>query len=250
MTKRRTIKKQAIYGNEPFKYNNELKIWKVLPDLVLVGIFLVYLIISMSFLLTYSYYTVQHTSMQPLLNNYTSEELRAGISDGVYINTLAKTQVGDVIVIKNQFDFNVDTVVKRLIAVGGDKIAIRRIILPNNSIQYDVLRIPKGNTTPYILVENYVSMSVRVLGMERVYNNFNSYLVSETNKEIINEVTYLVLEDDEIFYLGDNRGSSRDCSEYGPGQKADIIGRVDIIVPRQQNMLFHVFQYLLGFKNI
>ena len=250
MIKRQTIKKQSIYGNEPFKYNNELKIWKTLPDLILVGIFLLYLTISMLFLATYSYYTVQHTSMQPLLNNYTSEELQAGVSDGVYVNTQAEAQVGDVIVIKNEFDVNVDTVVKRLIAVGGDKIAIRKIVLPNYSTQYDVLRIPNGNTTPYILVENYVGEWLRVSGMEKVYNNFNSYLESETNKETLNDVTYLVLEDDEIFYLGDNRGSSRDCSEYGPALKENIIGRVDIIVPRQQNMLFHIFEYLLGLKNI
>ena len=51
-----------------------------------------------------------------------------------------------------------------------------------------------------------------------------------------------------LFYLGDNRGSSRDCSEYGPALKENIIGRVDIIVPRQQNMLFHIFEYLLGLK--
>lgn len=250
MTKRRVISKQTIYGNEPYKFCNELKIWKILPDLVLAGAFFLCLTMSVVFLLSYSYYTVQHTSMQPLLNNYTSEQLANGVSDGVYINTRAKAEVGDVIVIKNQFDPNVDTVVKRLIALGGDKIAIRSVTLPNNSVRYDLLRIPKGNQTPYIMVENYVSEHIRVSGMERVYNNFNGYLENETNKEEINGVTYLVLEDDEIFYLGDNRGSSRDCSEYGPAKLENIIGRVDVIVPRQQNMLFHIFEYIFGFKNV
>lgn len=250
MTKRQKIKKQTIYGNEPFKYNPELKIWKSLPDLILFAVFLVYLTMSVLFLSTYSYYTVQHTSMQPLLNNYTAEELQSGISDGVYINTKVTAQAGDVIVIKNEFDLEVDTVVKRLIAVGGDKIAIRRVVQPSQPVRYNIVIIPKGNTVPYVIVENYISEERMTVGMERVYNNFNSYLTSETHKETIGGVTYLVLQEDEIFYLGDNRGNSRDCSEYGPAKRENIIGRVDIIVTRQQNMLFHIFEYLLGFKNV
>ena len=249
MIKNSELKKQSIYG-APFQYSVELKIWKSLPDVILFSIFLLYVLLAVSFLSVYSYYTVQHTSMQPLLNNYTQTELMQGISDGVYINLKAQATVGDVIVIKNEFDLNVESIVKRLIAEGGDKIAIKKVFLPNDDVQYNIMRIVKGNEIPYVITENYLDQQRKTTGMEVVYNNFYSYLSTETNKETINGVTYLVLEDDEIFYLGDNRGNSRDCSEYGPAKKESIIGRVDVIVPRQQNMIFHIFEYLLGFKNV
>lgn len=249
MTIKRKLKSNSLYGNL-FKYNTELKCWKMLPDLILFSIFTVYLIMTILFLTTYSYYTVQHTSMQPLLNNYTVDELQEGIWDGVYINTKAEAEVGDVIVIRNEFDADAKTVVKRLIAVGGDKIAIRKVILVDETEKYELLRIPEGNNSPYIMVENYLSNTAVSEGMERVYSNFYNYLSGETDKETISGVTYLVLQDNEIFYLGDNRGNSRDCSEYGPALEENILGRVDVIVLRQQNMIFHIFEYLLGFKNV
>lgn len=245
-------KLKSIYGDEPFQFDKALKVWKMLPDMILFLIFMCYIGLSIMFFTTYSYYTVQHTSMQPLLNNYSSQELLQGVSDGVYVNTRVRPTVGDVIVVNSHIETVADTVVKRLIAVGGDKITIREVLLADGvSKRYEVLRIPKGNTTPYILVENnYVREENLTVGMKKVFENFQAYLEIDEDKEVIGGTTYLVLENDEIFYMGDNRGSSRDCSEYGPVKAQYVVGRVDIIVAKQENMFYHIMQYLLGFKAV
>jgi signal peptidase I len=188
--------------------------------------------------------------MQPLLNNYTSQELISGTSDGVYVNTTVKPMVGDIVVVHRPNE-QVKFVIKRLMAVGGDKIAIKEVVLADGiTKRYEVLRIPKGNTTPYVVVENYVREENKVVGMKSVYDNFQELMQTQPNKQVIDNTVFLVLQEDEIFYMGDNRGNSRDCSEYGPVKAENLVGRVDIIVEKEQNMLFHIIQYLLGFKTI
>lgn len=248
--KRNPKKLKSIYGNQPFSYNRALKIWKAIPDLTLFVIFLCFMGLCFSFFATYSYYTVQGPSMQPLLNNYTSQELISGTSDGVYVNTTVKPMVGDIVVVHRPNE-QVKFVIKRLMAVGGDKIAIKEVVLADGiTKRYEVLRIPKGNTTPYVVVENYVREENKVVGMKSVYENFQELMQTQPNKQVIDNTVFLVLQEDEIFYMGDNRGNSRDCSEYGPVKAENLVGRVDIIVEKEQNMLFHIIQYLLGFKTI
>lgn len=236
---------KATYGIAPQKIDNVLKVWKILPDLCLFLIFVLYIAMTLVFVTNYNYYKVRQTSMRPLLNNYDNPD----INDGVYVNLRAIPEVGDVIIV-NYYINEETSLIKRLIGDGGDKIAITETTLSDGiTKKYEVLRIPKGNSTPYALVENYVSPENRVFGMKKVYDNF-TLLLNAANKETINGIDFLVIADDEIFYMGDNRGNSDDGSKYGAVKRRHLVGRVDIIVHREQNSLFHIFEYMLGFRTV
>jgi signal peptidase I len=227
-----------VYKYKPFD-NNEKSFLTYLPEILLVVIFALVLCFSSLFFSSHKYYEVDQFSMQPLLNNYGTD---SDTKDGVFVLADSKVEVGDIIVI----NYKDSTIIKRLIATGGDRIAIAK---KNTStgVEYVVQRIAKGSVTPYVLVEPYLQKG---LGMADTYTNFKNYLEQTANKETINGVTYIVLEEDEIFYLGDNRGKSYDSSNYGPGKFEDIVGKVKVIVWKQQNMLFHIIQYVFGFREV
>lgn len=240
---------KSIYSGTSFRYDRELKIWKALPDIILFVIFLFYILTALVFFSTYSYYTVQHSSMRPLLNNYDNEQ----ITDGVYVNLFADYEVGDVIVVSYEDVGQTTTVVKRLVAVGGDKIAIRELDLDDGGIAYQLLRIPEGNSVPYVVIENYLSIENRLTGMKKTHDYLEEYMDSALNEnevETIDGVDFLVLEEGEIFYLGDNRANSLDCSSYGPKQVEEVVGKVEIVVKEEKNMFFHIMEYMLGFKTV
>ena len=243
MNKKNRKELVALYENNSIKVDDMVRVWKILPDLCLFLILITYIAMTLLFVANYSYYKVKQTSMKPLLNNYEDPS----ISDGVYVNIHSDPEVGDVVIVSYYLDENT-TLIKRLIAEGGDKIAITRTLVEGTE-KFEVLRIPKGNSVPYVLVEDYVAPENRVIGMHKVYDNFVD-LLNASNTETINGIDFLVLADDEIFYMGDNRGSSDDCSKYGPVNQSYLIGRVDIIVAKEQNTVFHIFEYLLGFKSV
>ncbi len=223
------------FGEQKYVDRLGFRILDILPKLSLYLAFFIYVIFSLVFVNTYTYYEVQNTSMRPLLND-------SSTNDGVYLNNFAEVEVGDVIIAINPEE-RTKTVIKRLMAVGGDKIAIT---FDNATTTYVVKRIAKGHSSAYTVLEPYITGQ----GMPQVYNDFITLLTTTENKENIGGIDYLVLEDDEIFYMGDNRVSSRDCIDYGPSKRADVIGRVDIIVKEQKYFIISIIKYLFGFQTI
>lgn len=190
-------------------------------------------------------------SMVPTLNGYENPE----IIDTVYINKYAGYTNGDIIVIQNpENNSNANKyVIKRLIAKGGDKIAIVRTdnggVSASNGT-YSIQLIKKGAKAPEIIKENYleagISLYYSYIEFHKLLNNRNF-----TGGEIvnINGITYLEIHNDYIFYMGDNRSSeasSKDCLEYGPIPKNKVVGKVDIIVYGSQN---HFNQILNHYVN-
>lgn len=242
-------KLRKIYTENNYYKTNTTTIWEYIPNIILFLVFITVITFSFIFMSVFSYYTVRNISMRPLLNNYTDPT----IHDGVYVNTKNMGQVGDVIVLKNpEPDQNVSSVVKRLIATGGDKIAVVKTTEQNGIIEvYKILRIPKGNNTYYELVEQYIDQTSNV-GQKNLYTKFNLLLSSSSQdrKETIGDITFYRLKDDEIFVLGDNRLNSRDSSSYGAVSKDNIIGKVEIIIKQEKFFFWQILQYMLGFKTV
>ena len=230
---------------QPYLKVNDSDLANSLPEVFIILIMLLAVALSTIFFTNFKYYQIRQESMRPLFNNYQNSD----VTDGVFVKIGSSFEVGDIVVLK----FNETTLIKRVIATGGDKISIVKKEFPNR-VEYLVQRIAKGTTIPYTLTESYINQE-DPFGMKKVYDSFHSFMESTSlEKESIFDgkdfVNYLVLQEDEVFYLGDNRGNSLDSSRNGPAKIEDVIGKVEIVVWKEQNYLFNVFAYFLGFKNI
>ncbi len=103
-----------------------MPIWLVSIFKTLLAIFLVMCIIVTIFNFTHIGTPVLGTSMLPTLNNYEDHSKK----DYVYINKFSSYSHGDIIVINNPEETDNKSVIKRVIAMEGDKIAI---VKKNNS---------------------------------------------------------------------------------------------------------------------
>lgn len=145
---------------------------------------------------------VDGSSMIQTLNN----------KDIVYIFKQKTYRVGDIVVLrKNNTQTKVD-VIKRIVAVGGDKFEIKEVdgtykIVVNNEV----------------VEEDYIYSH---MDMKICYISFQQYL----NRNNIQE-DYIIIEQNKVFVLGDNRGDSIDSSYYGPRSASEIEGRVLLVFP-------------------
>ena len=217
---------------------------------VIVGVIIasVFVVASLhiTFNMVYRYYPVSGTSMQPTINEQWNVE--GDVADGVYVNLFNKGQRGDVVVIEKATYDPVKSkwidVIKRIIAVGGDKIAICPV-LEIGPKAYKLLVIYNGETDPTPLEEAYLSEQNKKSGNYETYKKlYNSYMPSnQDNFELINGVWYLVVPEGKVFYLGDNRLASKDCSEYGPMAEDKVVGKVDIIIRNEADFLPQILDF-------
>lgn len=177
--------------------------------------------------LAYSEAVVYGKSMQPTLNkNFSSSDSRT--QDKVILNYIKSAHKGDIIVVHKIKDYGDDevNVIKRLIAVGGDSIEV----LPTGQI------LLNGE----LLEEDYVNETNR----SSLYDNFyDTDGLINTQPELF-EDKKLIVPKDHIFYLGDNRGESADCSSYGPVHKKYLIAKVDFIIKSGDNKLKSIIKQL------
>lgn len=192
--------------------------------------------------------------MYPTLNGYLYDEygleIEENVADSVYINRFAGFTRGDVGVFNNPSLSPINKhVVKRIIAVGGDKIAIGSITSLNNEPEnvYKVFLIKKGSTTMEILNEPYLPSN---MSLYSTYSDFKNYRLSNPTKfTAVNSehgiLYFLTLNDNEVFLLGDNReiGNSYDSADYGSVDANKYVGRVDIIAYQSSNNFSYIFLY-------
>lgn len=181
--------------------------------------------------------SVSGPSMQPVVNaNWTEEN---NLEDTVLINRVKKGERGDIIVVDRTDESDDRYVIKRLVATGGDYVAIVPIKNEsgNDSGYYHIQLIRKGETTPVIVDDGIVDMF-------KTYEKFN---VLKTDQSLtfrnFDGIDYLYIEEDKIFYLGDNRNISRDCSSYGPVDANKIVGKVVLIIESGKSVFKECFNY-------
>jgi len=186
---------------------------------VLVFVSLVFLLIFNS---VYIKSKVVGLSMYPTLNDGKSAK------DRVFINKHEKGGVGDIVVAdiskQSNWDHSLegDYVVKRLVAVEGDRVEILKL----------------GESSYELRVNNKVLYTKEYGELPASYIYFYSYLESHRGEEDRVENNSIILKENEIFLIGDNWLSSYDCTSCGPVQKNSLVGRVDIVVPKDENLVF------------
>lgn len=201
--------------------------FKILCSKIFLFLCIILCVFTIYINVTYSIAPVSGTSMSPLLNG-TNEYQTNNLHDRVVLNYIKAYHKGDIIVAKKVFDHEEENyiyVIKRLIAVGGDKVKIN------------------SEGTVFVndveLKEDYVS-SVKT----RTYSNFNNL---KTQKPGLFEDDTLIVPKGYVFYLGDNRAVSADCSSYGPVKEENVIAKVDFIIKAGENAFASIIKQIFKF---
>lgn len=190
----------------------------------------IFLVISLFliaiFMSSHVYYNVKGTSMEP--NILQASTNYAG--DACYVEKGSKFSYGDIIVAEKD---RTKDVVKRVIAMGGDKVGY---YFNTETGFYEVLLIKK-DLEPKILDENYlfekVNESQKALmqaNNEYSYNKFITHITSLEDYNFNGQIVKVFnVPENQLFLLGDNRATSIDSSEYGAVPEKNVIGKVVLI---------------------
>ena len=201
--------------------------WLVVLTNILFWCFLSVCIISAAMSCIFIKTPVSGRSMQPTINAfYVDGDINC---DTVLINRLNKGGRGDIVVLKKEEN---TPIVKRLIAIGGDMIGFE---IDGNQI--NTMVIEKGKTEPTVVESRPYDEMIAT------YRMFYNLPQAENSFRRIGGVTYLLIDHDDVFYLGDNRPESRDCSEYGPMSKDLIVGKVVKVIGYNQNVFAESFKF-------
>lgn len=178
---------------------------------------------------SYSIAPVSGKSMSPTLNGGSEYDLGV-IHDKVVLNYVKNCHKGDIIVAKKVYDDaseNFIYVIKRLIAEGGDSVEI------------------KSNGDVYVndekLIEDYVTSTKKT-------DTYTNFVGLKTQFSEMFDGDKLIVPDGYVFYLGDNRGNSYDCSSYGPVKADLVIAKVDFIIKANENAFVSIFKQIFNIK--
>ena len=139
--------------------------------------------------------TVDGISMYPTLDGGGGAQNDSDRNNGetLYLNKLAKINRGDIVVFAPDSGiFEGRTLVKRVIAVGGDHIVISENVVYLNGKQLDESYVNKDELARYDDLDVYI-------------------------------------EDGYVFCMGDNRNHSTDCREFGQISLDCVVGRCFLI---------------------
>ena len=132
-------------------------------------------------------------------------------------------------------------VIKRVVALGGDKIGF---YFNQTTNEYQTLLIKNNSNNITVLNEDYLTHTVK--SEPAAINSFLSNNAPLAKQQYNSQdVWFLQLAENEVFLLGDNRSNSVDSTEYGPLEKTDIFAKVDLVVNNPNHCYFEIIKYML-----
>lgn len=188
--------------------------------MIFIGLFVFFTVVNIHFNSHYEESFAVGVSMLPTISET--------VNNTIFTNIVEDAVVGDVIVVNKSdvifFDHDAENetkrVIKRLIALGGTRVDIKY-----NETNEAVVYI---NGTE--MEEDYINISQKVgEANTNFYIGWRNYIESQTTFDYDENAGGLYVPDGYMFYLGDNRDHSTDCSDYGPQLASRIIGKVDYI---------------------
>lgn len=197
-------------------------------------------IFIIGFSIIYESAPVYGVSMQPTLNPLGSTK-----SDTVYINKFSKISYGDVVVLEKTSSIDINHIIKRVIGLPGDTIEIKQVAdgifvfrngekLEEDYIFNIATSGDPNNKGMVSTLEAYIQFR------HNVYTNPDSY------SAVFDKNGRLILQENQIFVLGDNRGYSLDSSVDGPYTLNDVVGKVDFVVPYSVAPFYYFLDYFTG----
>ena len=219
----------------------------------------------------YSSATVVGSSMYPSINALSD----GNKNDVAYYTRYKDAKINDIIIVDYgdaiEGYSSIDAI-KRLIAKSGDTICYYQGTILRNGKPVDDWYMKENYN--YLAKNNQSEAdNWKDTGYQTSKNNFNqlckSILLQDPNifktaftKKCAEDSTYrnehirfdltlgtyvLTVPEDSIFFLGDNRGNSTDCSCFGPLEEKYLLAKVDFILHYDNNAIAKVFQQ---FKHI
>ena len=223
------------------------------------SLFVFLLVFSLAFLLSFYFLNIYVTpikvvgaSMQPTINTQITSDTDEKHCDIVYYKAQSIYNRNDIIIMSNPNqkyidDSEVNYLIKRIIAVGGDTI---KFIPQSDSPAY------LNNSKIYYTIEVYNNKGKKVLSdeeyiKEEMYysNSEHNYLLSlafDTFSQIFTALknglsTKITIPENTYFVMGDNRNNSTDSRVFGYVDKSDISGTVKLCVPYGQTLIQALF---------
>ena len=231
---------------------------------VFIVIFTAFLVMLMITTNVYRSATVVGSSMYPTIN------AKADGNDGAFYTLYKNANINDIIIVdydSSGIASNIDAI-KRLIAKGGDTICFYGgKILKNNKpiddwyIQSAINYMNQTGEDGTEWAENgyqqckneFVNFCTQVLnGFSSINTTFVQTCKSDEDfKE--EHIRYdsalhtyvLTVPENYIFFLGDNRGGSTDCSDFGPLEEKYLLAKVDFVLKYNSNVLDKIFQQFI-----
>ena len=205
------------YGKNKFEVLLSAKFWlKILNIIIDTACIVLFFVLgtNMGFSVYYTTSEISGPSMKPTFNADIKEQYDE--KDEVAVYYLAKDyERGDVII----YNHNGTHVIKRIIALGGDRIKIEYDLETNKYY----FRLNGEILEEDYVAEEYSSMMQDKVRFESLYKSpYSKY----NCKEYFDDGGYLNVPEGYIFYVGDNRTNSSDCTEYGPQPIENIEGKV------------------------
>ena len=173
----------------------------------------------------FEYHGVYGTSMAPTLNAESED------ADAIYIRKNIPCEIGDMIVAQNPYSSK--HVIKRLLGLSGDKIAVE-CCTEGFSFVYKIWIIKAGATEPMqfkLAGKDYLESSA-------LFNDLYTTQLSKKDFENINGLSYLVVPDGFMFFISE--GSSNDCAEYGAIPYKNYIGKVEYVIYGRKNFISQI----------
>lgn len=183
-------------------------------------------------------------SMYPTLNPNWDNAQNIENYDIVIVNQYSTPQKGDIIIFDATEVFGEKLLIKRVIAVAGDKLSI---FYNESTNQCEVRVNDKLLNETYLISNNWKS---KADAFNNGKNN-TSWLVNQvdsTKVEVLNdEYGSIIIPEKHIFALGDNRNNSTDCAYFGPVKMSKCLGVVEFVSPAG-TFLNTVLRNIFGIK--
>lgn len=193
------------------------------------------------FNMVYASTYVRGWSMRPTLN----ANVETGMAgDIVYYKRFSNSCTRNDIVIINVTDNpnflhkeGGDYIIKRVIGLAGDTVNIK---YDETKREYSVVVYSGEQSDGTVLYTRPFQQ-----GGYLTYTQFKSYVENADNADKVTEKGVKV-GDGEVYVLGDNWDDSKDSSAIGVLKTKDIVGKVDIIVPKGTNRFVKILKYIFG----
>lgn len=155
-----------------------------------------------------SNYSVRQQSMEPTLKE----------KDIVWASKIKKPDYGDIVLVKVRQNGEEQIYIKRAVAFGGDLIWVEQSA--ENKGAYYLCRQKKGTLTEERLVEEQYDGTV--LDMMNILNLPERK--DDNNLKAIGKENAILVPENSVYCLGDNRNNSLDSGELGAFAEDDLIG--------------------------